>query len=372
MSKYYVYPGFEVGSFEDSGLYQYYHNTNHLTVLDDVMQTILKKTLAYANYKITCSYNDGRGKTILNIHHLCECYDVLIKNGTDNLICDMLNTSNRYDQFAIYLVAVINERIDIIQLFMQLNFDFNQEIRLYTMFERSEPTNTIHLFESPQHNNLFTYALQNNKIDIAKYLLQNGIKIDSIGSKCLFGYINDHDDHDHDTSLFDDFYNLCQEQLNSLVLLVENINNNNHKIIERILNTEIGFDINMIKPYFKEYSLSSTKLDTFKILINYGLVIDNELFQDIFKNADMDVIDFLMSEYHFTPDNDLIMQLFQNTCLIKINLLIKHNVDLSNVMYNNQNDKYYKFANLTKRCNLDMESFVAFLLSSRCQYNMSE
>ena len=111
-----------------------------------------------------------------------------------------------------------------------------------------------------------------------------------------------------------------------------------------------------------------------KILINYGLIVDNDLFQDIFQSNSIDTIDYLMTEYHFVPDNDSIAKMFQNmdSNFAKITLLTKHNVDLSNVKYlylNSQNkpdrsSKIFELINLLKKCNIDGDILIAYLLNN--------
>ena len=82
---YFVGPNFEIESFKNSSLYRY-HIANYLPNLNNIIITII-------NVEIR--------QKIIAMHHLCQCYDLLIKNGYDNLIYEMISTSNQYDIFAI-------------------------------------------------------------------------------------------------------------------------------------------------------------------------------------------------------------------------------------------------------------------------------
>ena len=366
MATYYVSPDFEISSFQDSSLYQYYNSVNYLTILDDVIETILQNKIKVAN-----SFGDKEIESAVKVQRLCQCYDILIKNNFDDLICDMLNTFNKYDQFAICLVAIINENMNIIQLLAQLNFNFNQKHIFFVRYDNpQQPTNEISFGHRVGCDSIFMYPVYYNKIDIIKYLLQNGIKMDKKTCVNFFNCINN-----RDISLFDDFYNLCQP-LDSLDLLIVNISNNNHKIIERLLDMNTGLDVNMIKLSMtgdtNGFRCNGIKLDTLKILINYELVIDNELFQNIFKTVYMDekVIDFLMTEYSFVPDNELITESLQKIDITKIKLLIKHKVDLSNVTYADKPDEYSEFVDSIKSCNLNVDILLATLLKNKYSHSI--
>ena len=354
---YHVAPSFEINSFTDSSLYQYYNNTNCLTILGDVIGKIVE------DHKMD-SVNHRRKQD--KIAHLCQCYDVLLKNGFDSVVYDMINTSNQYDQFAICLVAINNDRLDIIKILAGLNFDFFQHITCFVNNSDSIYGNGL--------NNLLGYSLKlEKKIEIVKYLFSHGIQLDIENDFYLFYYINY---NDHDFSLFDDFFSMHQQH--SLAILIKIMNYGYSKIVERLLNIDTNLNLNMVKSNLvksvtdNKVVYNNLNLYMIKLLINYGLIVDNDFFQDIFQNYNTDTIDYLMTEYHFVPDNDSIAKLFQDmdSNLHKIKLLTKHNVDLSNVKYLDSNDqkeidqycKMFEFINSLKRCNLDGDILTLCLL----------
>lgn len=373
---YYVYPHTEIGMFTDSSLDQYYIS-NCLTILDDVVQPLINNKI---KVRIANACNGKIYESALKMyqmHHLCLCYDILVKNGLDNLICDMLNTVNKYDMLAICLVAIINERTDIMEKLVGLNFDFGQAIMVCTDMEETD--GKIYLYSDGDCSTILSYAIHYNKITIVKYLLQNDIKMDLASIGRLFSYINN-----KDISLFDDFYHLGKSEMgndrmigkwSSLDLLMWNIDIENNKVVERLLSTDPNLDPNLVKSNLEKYEISTIGLDTLKILINYGFVIDNEFSQFIFERCgrDTDIIDFLMAEYSFVPTDDMITKLFQDIkyeeSMAKIRLLAKHNIDLSNIKYAGKSIKSLKFIESIKNCNLDLQVLTTYLLDNFECYN---
>ena len=364
---YYVSPDFEINSFTDNSLYQYYSSTNCLTILDDVISKNIiaeDEIVNIDNQKHACPISK-KVKDAYKVHYLCQCYDMLLKNGTNDLIFDMLNTSNPYDKFAICLVAIIHENMDIIQMLVRLNFDFDQCIYTYVPHNTSNRIENLSLYVTI--DNFLYYAVQHNKKNIVNHLIHHGVKIKINYVYHLFCYINN-----YDISLLDNI--LGQLEKDSTTLLIENISYGYNNIVDRLLNMDPGLNINMVKSdlikykTFYGYGYRNINLTTLKLLINYGLIVDDDLFQDIFQSNSIDTIDYLMTEYHFIPHNESITKLFQdmNKDLRKFELLTKHNIDLSNVKHFSESDKSYKFMNSLRNCNMDVETLTAFLIDKYC------
>ena len=362
---YYVRPDYAVSWFKNSSLYQYY-TTNNLTILDDAIGKILEDKLTDPDTEIrniTVSNFNMRNINELyayNINYLCQCYDVLIKNNfDDDLIHDMINTSNSYDNFAICLVAIFNEKLDIMQMLAHTNFDFDQHICIYSFYASNMLAENAGLY------NLLSYAIRHDRINIVRYLIQYGVQV-NLDSNYYTEYISQ-----HDIGLFDELYSLYKGDRSAL--LFKNICEENFQVVDRLLCTDTRLNINQLKPDLVKYLISKKLyyrphicLDILQLLVKHGLVIDNYFFQDIFIFSDIGTLDYLMTEYYFVPNNDVIAKLFQDIKfeIDKIDLLVKHNVDLSNFKYFAGSDKSDKLTNLAKICNLDHETLVAYLVDN--------
>ena len=101
-------------------------------------------------------------------------------------------------------------------------------------------------------------------------------------------------------------------------------------------------------------------LEIFKLLAKYGLNMTDELLEIIFVYCNIDLVDYIMSEYHFVPKDSLIKNVFLNFDLEKIELFAKHNIDLSMVkMINNNSELVQSLEN----CNLDSKILLAYALN---------
>ena len=322
----------------DSNIYHYNQNNLHIVELTNIIEQV---TSNWPNY---CSGDK-----------LCLCYDRLIKNHMDQIIYSIINgyniDINSHEMFAICLAAIINEDIDIMNMLSLKNFNFDIRFKTY-----------IYTHHCSGRVNLIDYAIHHNKNTIAKYLLELGTKLhisDDVGADYISVALNKMND-----ALFDFILNTYPQYHQSL--FIASICNRNIERIDKLLTTNINIKIelptNSLHDYYHIMGNIYLKLnlDIFKLLAKYGLNITQELLQIIFVCSDINLVDYIMSEYHYIPTNKLIDSVFSNFNLKKIKLFAKHNIDLSDVKIINSHTDLIQSL---EKCNLDNKSFMASMLN---------
>ena len=352
---YNIKPHVEITQFTDSKIYQYCQNNMHNKVFADSSQSIDH----IENYKTHCVID------AIQTEKMCFYYDALIKNHMDNLIYEMISICGQHEQMAICLVAINNEKLDIIENLMSAKFDFNVCLDAY--------------FYGDSFGSKFCfigYAIYYKKIKIVQCLLDNGIGLNILdkAKKYFLYYVRTFDDE-----IFDLIINRYPQYHQSLLII--SIYNNKADWTKRLFDTSPNINIDQIQYYFgqpfndndndndKADSAIQTGLvrninvDVLKLLVGYGLEINQQLFETIFYQLNVDVTDYLMteySEYHFVPTDELIMHVFLNMKIDMIKLLIKYNVDLSQIQHAHPLGELIESA---EKCGLDPKIFLHLLLS---------
>ena len=293
---------------------------------------------------------------------LCNMIDALLQNNLDEIIYDMINIvqNNSDDMIAICLVAIINERLDIIPLLVSREFDFSINI-----FDRS---NSDFHFGS---KNLIDYAMANGKISIVRVLLDMGIEptiISKLNDQCTDNLNNFSIDN---CSIDDEYFDFIIDSYPKYhtPLLILSIYKNDIDRIIKLCNINPNL-INDLVQNFSNYikhdsCIGEIKLDTFKLLVNYGLIIDDSFFEIIFGKENSELVDYLMSTYNFVPSDTLIKGVFNKISHSMIEILFKHRVDLSKIKPKiSLDDIFHKL----EECNMDPAVYFSYIFTNSFAY----
>ena len=343
-------------SFTKSNIYQYSKNNLHIIELTKIIENTIIVTNDIDNKK-----NLMRRQR--NTLSLCICYDKLIKNKMNEIITDIINdccvNANDHEMFAICLAAIINQDINIMHMLSLKDFDFGIYFRIFGAdFRRG--------------CYLIDYAIYQDKITVVKYLLELGAKLasDSAVARPRLEITNQYDTISFvlpclKDELFD-FIIDSYPQYHQLLFIASICASNNNRI-DKLLTTlgtniKVELPTNSIHDYYniRQKIYHNLNVDMFKLMATYGLDVNHELLEIIFIRSNIDLVDYIMFEYHFVPTNRLIDDIFSDFDLPRIKLLIKHNIDLSNIeIINDHTDLIGSLGN----CNIDSKIFLAYMLN---------
>ena len=321
-------------SFNHSQIYRFNQNNLHMAELTNIMEDVIDNT----NFS----------------HSLCLCYDALIKNNMGEIISKIIDNCNidadGHEMVAICLAAIINEDINIINMLSEKKFNFDIKFNTYI--------NTCLTYV-----NLIDYAIYHNKNTVAQYLLELGtnlvIDLTNQSNKLSFALSNLLDDKLFDFIL--DSYPQYHQSLFIASICCPNIRRMDKLLTSSSTNIDIELPTNNLHEYYNvaRNIYKNLNLDIFKLLTKYGLNVTQELLEKIFVNCDIILVDYIMSEYHFVPNNKLIDNVLSSLDMEKIKLFAKHNIDLSGIkIINSQID----LVSSLEKCNLDPKVFLTYIL----------
>ena len=331
--------------FGSSKIYQYHQSNIDNKILSDIVIHI------DSTKDQRPRFNDNTEQT----ENLCLFYDAIIRQNMDDIVYEMMNVCDNREKIAICFAAIINDRSDIIEDLLADKFDFSAHFyNLYFICRE------IHC-----RFNFINYAIRYDRIKIVKYLLDSNIDFDILTDKynqvawCMYNLKEDSQIWDLVTYYYPKYHSQ---------LLIIAINKGYHCWINQLINSD---HMDQIQYFFKpassdcigtkmkEMVCNKINIPTIKLLVDHGLVIDQELYETIFNYGNTELIDYLMTEYHFIPSDQLIASVFYKINIQIIKLLIKHNIDLSSIQYVS---KYDDFMEGLSNCNMDPKIFAKFMI----------
>ena len=280
---------------------------------------------------------------IINLSALLyNCYNEILENKLDEIIYDIVGNPVSMDEVAICKVAVANNRLDIIDFMIakkSTHIHFNSALGSHT-------------FEILQH------VVQSNNMIVVKYLVDNGIspfehQMNAFKSSFYYSieifnyYINL--DIPYTTlcsaflwCCFDNYNNSCSEKKLDM--------------IKQILN--IGININDISTDIIKNS-GRLKVNVLQFLMDHGFDISNtKILLDACRHSNHELIEFLLKQ-GIEPDNRVLNAIFKSFNIDIVKLLIKYNIDLSNLK---PIVEHVNIANQLESLGMDNKVLISFLL----------
>ena len=356
------YPDFYSNMFDSEA------NDLYPSVLNEDANDSFKKSSIYAYSKsnpdntelaaiITKAYyleSKFRGDASV-LDKLYDCYTNLIDKKMDDIIYQMIGANNSDDVAAICKVAIDNSRLDIIQAVSSVNYNFNRSIN--ESFNNSYATVT-------------DYALLRHNLPIVKHILENG------------GNLNVYDEHDgHDRLYLPAFAILHNDEIVNYIidtyeiyhniLIFTSIMHDKLDYVKRILEYGTDIDMGQIQSFFEatvgdavipECMLSAKcSPELLQLLVSYGLNVNDKIFTSAFCNRNDELVDYLITDYHFMPSDSLITDIFMEWDLNMLRIMIKHKIDLSNIKPISQ---AHLFIDPFIECGMDLKTLSTYLMSA--------
>ena len=321
--------------FVDSKIYQYCQNNIHNKVFTDIMQSI--------DQLINSRQDSFIDKLIIRdsqTEKMCLYYDAVIKNDMADVVREMIDVCAPHEMMTICLAAIINESLDIIEILTAAKFDFNVKFDC-GIHRLNDFTSTPFYF--------MDYAIYHKKIKTVQYLLDAGIKLNIVDKNyddrnSFLYYLQTFDDE-----IFNLLINSYPQYHQSLLII--SIYRNKLDWVKCLFDSSPNISIDQIQYYFAQPVNDNDKadsaiprefcknisVDVFKLLVDYDLEVNYQLYETIFDKlnayVNVGIIDYLMAEYHFVPTQKLIKRAFKKMNVDIIKLLVKYNVDLSQIRY---------------------------------------
>ena len=276
-----------------------------------------------------------------DISYLYKCYAYLCNNNMVNVIYDILKLPANDDENFICMVAIDNNMIDVIELLIQKN-EFNlNEIYItceYGLLNRAS---------------VLDYCVRQNNITMFKFFINRGInikKMDNTTIKSIYG--------DDDNEAFFDYYlDEISVTEDSCYILSKCCEYNSYEKVKKVL--KLGPNIAENSQYLF-LRITNCDLEILKLLIDNGLVVDDDLFDIYCLHNKLDAIDFLLN-YGIKPSQKTLALVFKQMRTPIIKLFLKYDVDLS-LLPNNYNEEHIQYINQLDMHGLDQNKLLHYLL----------
>lgn len=308
-------------------IYQYYQNYPENNIISELMEK--KDTLN------------------LNEEHICQCYEKLLDYNQIDLIFDIIPNLNCLDGIALFLVAVDNQRYDIIDLMISYGFNLSQDI-----------TRTYY-FSGTIYYDTLCYAISTNNLEIVKYLIERGAKPKA--NDVTLYLAHKYDMLDYLLEIFtcdDDLINLlCYFFKSPFKPCTKNTLN---QILDKINNLELILE--------KKNLLLYLSIDRLKLLLQHGLKINYNNFKH-FKYLHcldkLEIIIFLLEEKIITPSLHDIINVINAIDPPNLSILItlaKYGYDLS--LIPDVEEKYFDQINQLEQIGLKKETLLGYYIKA--------
>ncbi|AKI79920.1 ankyrin repeat-containing protein [Niemeyer virus] len=294
----------------------YYQNSHEIFHSSKIYQLALTNPeilTQYINYPY--GYHEShelRDSISYNIFRFMAIYyKIIVIDNNMDLLSTIMSDDFGYDDCVILDLAIKHQRIDVFNKYKILGLDFNRSINCSTIIDE------IILW----YHQIKKYDIG---IELCDYLLDNGTSI-SIRNYCTiinaFNTLND--------KYISFFLNkIPLDDLGNLLFwYLRNGYDVNIDIVETILSN--GIDINN----FHEHSytlIGNFNVPMMNLFLRYGLIIHDNVIDDACKYSNHLLVDYLMEMGH-KPSKQIITNIIENHNISIIKLLVKYNIDLSDI-----------------------------------------
>ncbi|BCS83543.1 putative ankyrin repeat protein [Cotonvirus japonicus] len=336
-------------NLESTKIYQYY--VNNPNIFDGKLDIIIKELLRYSNI----SKND-----------LFVCYDKIIRAEMLQILYDIVDNSNYYENVMIFVVSVRHKNIELIQYMLNIGYNINNtyvnKYKLSTddsMFNHFLSKN-LEFDGSEFRNVLFDFSLYHkDDLEFIKFGVENGadISFNNYIIVLLMAYYKYIDILEYFLTM-DIPKNTLLHVYKIYILFMRNNKINHH---DNILNIPKNNNISVNDIFVSDndlYLLSRCNVDVIEYLITQEFIIPEILLKKACQNENLDLVRFLLEKGQ-RPDIDTLKRNFEYMCYDIIKLFVEFNIDLSNVPIINDFDKFMSGIN---KCGMNTNNFCNYML----------
>lgn len=292
--------------YQETQLYKYSEQCPENSELKKIMQFNLSEYYGDYNHYLLISYGD------------------LMKKGIINEIIDIIPKCESEELSIIAISCIEHHCYCILDELIKINMNFNSIIPMIIGLR-------------PNHS-LFSHIIERQDYEIIKYLADNEINMCNNINALILALSSENDDifkhvqqFNFDTSdiINRSFYIYYAKICNSNSINIKSIHDRLQFFFDK------GIDINEFYRNYGEIFLRCNS-DIFEILISNGLIINDNMINEILNVSDhntvnLDIANYLM-ELGYEPSSQIITSILENFDLDMLQLLIKHNINLSDVI----------------------------------------
>ncbi|AEQ33267.1 ankyrin repeat protein [Acanthamoeba polyphaga mimivirus] len=283
-----------------SELYKYCEQYPQNKKLKEIMETNLSEEFGNGSHYLLITYGDLMKNNLID-----EIIDIIPKCGSDEL-------------FIIAISCIENHCYRILDELIKIGFDFNSNIPIKICMQMDYT--------------LFSLAIDRQDYEIIKYLADNEINISNNNTDTwilALSSINEHifeytQQFDFDISTINhSFWSYYERACKKNYMDIKSI----HKRLQYFFDK--GIDIN---EFYKNNNglFYRCSIDIFKILIDNGLIINDNTINEAIPTSNLDIIEYLI-ELGYKPNNETIQYVLEKFNLNILQLLIRYNINLSDV-----------------------------------------
>nr|WBF71044.1 putative ankyrin repeat protein [Megavirus caiporensis] len=298
--------------YRESQLYKYSEQCPENSELKKIMQSNLSEYYGDYNHYLLISYGDLMKKGIIS-----EIIDIIPKCESEELSIIAISCIEHH------CYCVLDELIKI-----GMNFNL---------------TLPIIIGLKPNHS-LFSHIIERQDYEIIKYLSDNEINMCNNIDALILGLSSENDDIFKHVQQFNfneidiinrSFYTYFAKICGTNSIDIKSI----HDRLEFFFDK--GIDINQFYKNYGDIFLRSNS-DIFEILIGNGLIINDNMINEVLSMSDHNIVNLNMANYlmklGYKPSSQIITRILENFDLDVLQLLIKYNINLSDVIIPSSNE----------------------------------
>lgn len=260
-------------------------------------------------------------KNTSTFNFLIHCYKLLIKQNLDEIIYEIIDGSNSFDEEAIVLASIEMNQYDLLDIIFNKGFDTNKLINV---------SSVGHFYYHGDQLDALTHAVINENLEMCKYLISKGacpfandnlsfIRSCSATNSEFFDYFMEFDVPMD--CLKKIFYTCCCGA--------------DYDKMKRIV--EKGFDLNLLDQNFFDRCYRHD-FKFFQFILDNGFEIkSNTLLRSACLSENARLVEFCL-DYGMKPNNDIVNIVIFRFNVNIIKLFIKYNVDFSSANSQNQHN----------------------------------
>jgi hypothetical protein len=286
---------------------------------------------------------------------LRNCYTRIIDCGLELIIYDIMSEPHDNDELAICKVAIDKNKLNLLDFLLTKKFDLNQIIS----------DDNIHHFLD---YDILSYAVIINNLSIVKYLVENGADpLKNEGCALKKAYVSKTED------IFDYFINLdmsYQSLCGAFDCCCNHIGrreNHDSDKLKKLINK--GININDISEVISSH-IVNFPIDMVKFLVDRGFNIDSaRILARACAISNDEFVDFYL-EQGLQINMDCLKIIFNTMNMDMINILIKHNINLSVL---EQIKDHCDTTNKLEALGLDKDVLIGYLMNkiNRNEYSFT-
>ncbi|ANB50336.1 hypothetical protein [Powai lake megavirus] len=287
-----------------------------------------------------------------NYHYLYVSYGDLMKKDIISEIMEIIPKCESEELYIIAISCIECHCYSVLNQLIKTNISFNSIIPAHICIQKNYT--------------LFLHAIEREDYEIIKYLVDNEIDISSSNIDAWISALSSVNENIFEyAQQFDFNISVINRSFCSYYEKICNENHINLQLIHKRLQyfLDKGIDVNeFYKNNNRLFYRCST--DILKILINNGLIINDNMINEVLIISDSNRINLDITEYlmklGYRPNNETIVHVLKNLNLFALQLLTRYNVNLSEITEPPSN----KIINGMVENGLDYTSICHYIMNS--------